>query len=367
MTTAPRILLTQQLPADDHTSSLAEYRGYLNPRLSAEEMLTNSPNMQQNDRYVLQQYVNWSRFQPGFFLVPDLSKYRDFLFDTGLRPATVSIHVTTIRKRLEAIARDRDLLYSLIVQPMTLLEKKAVIDELVERIRNAVHPDATRVRIGVIQDVPDNEHQRLTKDQADELLRAPGVVTLLGLRDTAAIALALCTGIRERELVNLTVADLRQQLDGELALHVRNGKGGKTRMIPYGELVWCLQFVDAWLRSANIQLGAVFRRVFWYATEKHHKVRAETGHMHPGFLNDMLTRYPLVFDNKKVCVEAHDLRRTYARRCYEAGMDELRIQRNMGHVNLQVTRRYIGDLDGKLRRPPAAYAQPADLLAAVGA
>ena len=137
------------------------------------------------------------------------------------------------------------------------------------------------------------------------------------------------------------------------------------RLIPYGELDWCLTFVDAWLRAASIQSGAVFRRVFWYASEKRHKVREDTGHMHPGFVNDMLTRYPLVIGGKQVLVESHDLRRTYARRCYEAGMDEIRIQRNMGHFNLQVTRHYIGDLDGKLRRPPAAYAQPADLLAAV--
>lgn len=45
----------------------------------------------------------------------------------------------------------------------------------------------------------------LTKEQADALLAAPGVDNLLGLRDTAVIAVMLCTGVREAEFSALQV------------------------------------------------------------------------------------------------------------------------------------------------------------------
>ena len=109
------------------------------------------------------------------------------------------------------------------------------------------------------QDGPDAEHLRLTTEQANALLAAPGIHTLRGLRDTAAIALMLCTGIREGELSALDVENLQQRLVGELALHVREGKGCKERLIPYGELSWVLAIVDRWLELTGIETGPVFR------------------------------------------------------------------------------------------------------------
>jgi site-specific recombinase XerD len=63
-----------------------------------------------------------------------------------------------------------------------------------------------------------------------------------GLRDTALIAIALCTGARRTELANLEVRDLRQRLGGELALHIREGKGRKERLV----LMAILPGVCAW-------------------------------------------------------------------------------------------------------------------------
>ena len=108
------------------------------------------------------------------------------------------------------------------------------------------------------QDTADSAHLRLTREQAEILLNAPGVDTLQSLRDTAIIALMLCTGIREAELSALDVKDIGQELGGELALHVREGKGAKERLIPYGELDWCLAIVDKWLAAAGISSGPVF-------------------------------------------------------------------------------------------------------------
>ncbi len=61
-------------------------------------------------------------------------------------------------------------------------------------------------------------------------------------------------------------------------------------------------------------------------------------------------------NGERVWVKSHDLRRTYARRLYEAGMAPLEIQQNLGHADLQTTLGYIGTLGAAQRRPPAVYA-----------
>lgn len=102
-------------------------------------------------------------------------------------------------------------------------------------------------------------HEPDLRAYRDALLVAPGLDDLRGLRDTAVIALLLCTGLREGELHALEVRDLRQRLGGELALHVRKGQGCKERLVSYGELDWVLVVVDAWLEAAGLAKGPDFR------------------------------------------------------------------------------------------------------------
>ncbi len=54
-------------------------------------------------------------------------------------------------------------------------------------------------------------------------------------------------------------------------------------------------------------------------------------------------------------VNPHDLRRSYARLLYEAGVDVVAIQQNMGHVYIRETLSYIGELDAHHRTPPSAF------------
>jgi len=103
-------------------------------------------------------------------------------------------------------------------------------------MKNAADPKHSSVKVKVRQERPDSEHLRLTNEQSSALLAAPGVDTIQGLRVTGVIALMLCTGVREAELSDLDIDDLRQHFGGESALHVREGKGCKERLIPYGKL-----------------------------------------------------------------------------------------------------------------------------------
>lgn len=282
---------------------------------------------------------------------PNMTAYRDELLQ-HLAPATVAAHLSSIRGRYNALLQDnrvRDSIYALAPADASPSDKKAVVDEILQRLENAVKPSAAPVKQTVKQDRADSEHLRLTRQQASALIAAPGVTTLTGLRDTALIALILCTGLREAEACSLNVADLRQRLGGALALHVREGKGAKERLIPYGEMAFCLAFVDAWLKAAGIESGPVFRG--FYKGGKHVRSTRLTARA----VQNIVGGYPLMIDGHLRKVQPHDLRRTYARRLYEAGVDIEAIRQNLGHADQKTTLRYIGTLGAEHRNPPSVY------------
>jgi integrase len=288
---------------------------------------------------------------------PDLAAYAGDLLGRGYAPETVKAHLSTVRgqyRRMMITEAIRDALYELATSQVPghgPADRKALVDEALTRLENAIDPKAAPVKATTHQDRPDAAHLRLTADQANALLAAPGVDTLQGLRDTAAISLLLCTGIREAELSALQVGDLRQRLSGELALHVRHGKGDKARLVPYGDLPWVLAIVDKWLAAAAIDAGPVLRG-FWKGTDA---TALRPGRLCVRAIQDILASYPIMVDGRLVTARPHDLRRTYARRLYEAGVDPVAIQQNLGHASLKTTLGYIGPLDAARRRPPAIY------------
>lgn len=303
-------------------------------------------------RYRLGKFATWlaTRGQPWYN--PDLAAYRDHLL-AKLAPRTVQAHLSTIRSCYTRLIKDnktRDKLYSIAAQVTDdPAQRKAFVDETLTRLENAIDPDKATVKVKTSQDRPDAAHLRLTAAQASALMATPGLGDLVGLRDTSVIALMLCTGIREAELATLDVGDLRQRLGGELALHVRSGKGCKERLIPYGELSWVLAIVDRWLAAAGIEGGAVFRGI--------HKGggRLRPGRLSVRAIQYILAGYPVMVDGELIIVKPHDCRRTYARRLYEAGVDLVAIQQNLGHADVKTTLGYIGTLDASRRRAPAIY------------
>ena len=297
-------------------------------------------------------FMRWMRSEQADWHDPDLAAYRDRLLADGKAPSTVSAHLSTVRARYGALIKSngtRDRLYSMAPADATASDRKAWVDEILTRLQNAVDPDTARVKTKTVQDSPDAAHLRLTRAQAEALMNSPGVGTLQGLRDTAVIALMLASGIRESELSALRVEDLRQRLGGELALHVREGKGCKERLIPYGELSWVLAVVDAWLDAAGISEGYAFRGFY----KGGHRVRS--GRLSVRAIQYIVTRYPVMVDGELVTAHPHDMRRTYARRLYEAGVPLVAIQQNLGHADVKTTLGYIGELDAEQRRAPAVY------------
>lgn len=317
----------------------------------------------------LRYFVDWLAYTGRPWYQPDLAAYRDFLLlersridpETGdqihapLSVESAQAHLSTIRGRYQALLRDdriRDQLYALAPANASPADKKALVDEILNRLQNAIHPNTAPLTKITKQDLTDREHLRLTPSQVRALIRAPGITTLPGLRNTAMISILACTGIREAELVALDVSDLRQRVGTELALLVREGKGSKQRLVPYGPLDWCLVYVARWMEAATIYRGSVFRG-FYKGYRKVRPTRITTR-----AVNLIMNRLPISIEGELHTVTPHDLRRTYARNAYEQGMDMEQIRQNLGHASIQTTQRYIGVLDASQRRPPDMFAPP---------
>lgn len=297
-------------------------------------------------RHRLNKYVAWLATSEQHWAVPNLVAYREYLLDVEqLSPESVSVHLSSVRSRYRDIMLDRNLFFSLIPPQQNFAERKALVDELLARIQSAIDPRLTHVKTRSIQDRPDSHYFRLSREQARELLSMPDTTTLAGRRDRALIATLLCTGIREGELCGLEVRDLKQALSGELALHVRHGKGRKERMIPYGGWKWCLPMIELWLRSAEIYSGSVFRGL-----RKGERVRKTA--LNERTVQKILAKYQIFVDGVPVVVQPHDCRRTYARWLFDSGVKVDAIRQNMGHQSIEMTFRYIGPSDVSDRLPP---------------
>lgn len=317
------------------------------------------------------QFSHWLTRMGGFWYVPDLQSYVDYLADDHeifdprarmlkpaerLSPSSIQSHLYSIIGRYKKLLKSndvRDILYASYPRNGGEADRKAWVDEILTRLNNSIQSVELPAVIKM-QDMSDDSHVRLSSGQAQALLSLPDLETPKGLRDGAVIALLLSTGVREAELANLRVGDLRKQYGGKNALYIRKGKGAKQRMVVYGHLEDCLIYVGAWLRHAQIDMRDQEAFVFRGFFRGYKKIR-ETP-ITPRAIQDILSGYPLSDEfGFPLEVRPHDLRRTYARLAHDAGMDLIAIQQNLGHADIKTTLRYIGNLDAEQRATPSLF------------
>lgn len=305
--------------------------------------------------YRLALFQTWLNRRGERWFACNLAAYRDTLLEQGYATGTVRGHLSTIRARLKRLNDNdlRDMLYALVPASFSAADRKAFVDEIVARLENALKPEQATVKSISRQDVVDSQQVRLNERQCNDLVHQMHIHLLSGMRDLALVSLMMTTGLREQEAVDLTTDDLRQSVNGELVLLVREGKGKKQRAIPYGDNRFVLQIVDKWLKRAGIQSGSVFRG--FYKPRKDKKGNILSPKMRPSLsvraVQNIIASYPVADDDGNlITVHPHDLRRTYARRQYEMGLDPVKIQQNLGHSDLSTTLGYIGSLDMQSRR-----------------
>ena len=263
-----------------------------------------SRSSQRSYDHAIREFIDWYCSEPRLaFNKTVVTRYRINLEQAKYASSTINLRLAAIR-RLAYEAADCGLLSP----------------DLAAGIRRVKGVKKHGMRIG----------NWLTADQGKRLLTAFGGEDLRSNRDYAMIAVLLGCGLRRAEVAGLTVEDL-QQREEHWVIADLVGKGGHVRTVPVP--TWVKLAVDSWLTAAGISTGPVFR-----AINKAHRIATS------GFSPKVI--WGVVKAGSAKCgldrVAPHDLRRTCARLCHEAGGELEQIQFLLGHVSVQTTERYLG-------------------------
>lgn len=166
--------------------------------------------------------------------------------------------------------------------------------------------------------------------EAEQVLSQPNVHEVKGIRDRAILEVFYSTGIRRMELKKLRTRDVDFEKG---TLMVREGKGGKDRMIPIGDraLAWIkkyLQEVRCDLVYEQTDCGYLFLSVIQF----NHPLSVS-------MLTSLISQYIKEADIDKVG-SCHLFRHTMATMMLEHGADIRYIQAMLGHSKLDTTQIY---------------------------
>jgi site-specific recombinase XerD len=269
-------------------------------------VLTSLPSKesQRGYRHAIDEFITWYCSEPRLsFNKAVVTRYRIHLESRQLAPGTINGRLAAVR-RLAYEAADSGLL----------------TPDLAAGIRRVKGPKNLGVRLG----------NWLTADQAKALCQVPDPSTLKGKRDRALLAVLVGCGLRRKEAAELDLANL-QRRDDHWAVVDLVGKGQHVRTVPVPD--WVKGAIDAWLASGGISKGRVFRCV------------CRAGKTWGTGVTERVVWHVVKDCAKKAGVEnlaPHDLRRTCARLCRDAGGELDQIQFLLGHVSVQTTERYLG-------------------------
>jgi integrase/recombinase XerD len=183
----------------------------------------------------------------------------------------------------------------------------------------------------------------MTRREVERLLAQPNVETPLGLRDRAMLELLYSSGLRSSELRGLTLYDVNT---GEGEVLVREGKGGKDRVAPVGDVA--AKYVELYVKEARPKiLGGKEDPGWLFLGRTGRKLDAVSLNRH------IIQRYALRA-GLKTHVTTHGFRHTCATHLLKGRASLRHIQALLGHKSLESTQIYTrveaGDLKRELRR-----------------
>jgi site-specific recombinase XerD len=153
----------------------------------------------------------------------------------------------------------------------------------------------------------------------------------LALRNRALVELVYSAGLRSAEAVALDLGDV--DFEQEL-VHVREGKGGKDRVVPLGEEASAL--VARYLREARPELARGAENALFISARGR---RLDTSTL------------------RRLVPHPHRLRHAFATHLLEGGADLRTIQELLGHSSLSTTQMY-SHVDAKRLRRVYDHAHP---------
>ena len=261
----------------------------------------------------LNEFLAWFRQapRPGFTKAT-VSAWRVSLEERRLGSSSIIVRMSAIRK-LAAEAADNGLL----------------APELAAGIARVKSAKSVGIRAG----------NWLSARQAQNLLNAPDITILRGLRDRAILAVLFGCGLRRSEVAALTFTHV-QQRDGRWCIVDLYGKHGRVRTVPMPN--WVKVAIDAWTVPSGLAEGHVFRPVI-----RGDRVAGER--LGEKVVWQMLRQYAASVGVPGIA--PHDARRTCAKLCRAAGGELEQIQILLGHASVQTTERYLGTKQDLVHAP----------------
>lgn len=170
----------------------------------------------------------------------------------------------------------------------------------------------------------------LTEGQVEALLAAPDSDTALGIRDRSMLELMYASGLRVSELVTLKAWHV------DRAAHVLRitGKGGKERLVPFGEVAgqWLHRYLiearpeilggqaseDLFVTARGVKAGRAMSRVMFWSLVKRYALQAGI----------------------RTSISPHTLRHAFATHLLNHGADLRVVQMLLGHADISTTTIY---------------------------
>lgn len=241
---------------------------------------------------------------------------------------SVNAKLSAVRKLLRAVADDT----TDIQVKMVLRDWASVADA-----KETVKQDKTETDYGI----------RLTLASVDQLVNGIDTTTIKGLRDRALIAVMVGAGLRVGEAVKLTLREvfLTENDAGQRGIRVAKGKHNKSRVVVLkGWNSWVIEAVKAYTDALGLTVmehadHPVFRGVkrakgnSYTSTDRRLSLRGG---------QRAVEAYDADYRGEVIRVNAHDLRRTYAKISKDAGMSWDALRENMGHSSVTITENYVG-------------------------
>ena len=259
---------------------------------------------QRTYEHAIREFIDWYCSETRLaFNKTVVTRYRIALEQKQYAPATINLRLAAVR-RLAYEAADCGLL-------------SADLAAGIRRVRGARR---LGIRIG----------NWLTADEGNRLLGAFGDPGPRQLRNRAMVSVLIGCGLRQAEAATPKIEDI-QLREGHWIIADLKGKGGHIRTVPVPD--WVKAKIDAWTASAGLTSGIFFRAI--------NKAGRTWGN---GFTPKVI--WSIVKEAATITglsnLAPHDLRRTCARLCHQAGGELEQIQFLLGHVSIETTERYLG-------------------------
>jgi integrase len=263
-----------------------------------------SPSSQRSYDHAIREFIDWYCSEPRLaFNKTVVTRYRISLEQRNYAPSTINLRLAAVR-RLAYEASDCGLLSP----------------DLAAGIRRVKGARRLGVRIG----------NWLTAEEGRRMIGSFGSSALKQRRNRAMIAVLIGCGLRRAEAAALKFEDV-QLWEEHWVIADLNGKGGHIRTVPMPN--WVKTAIDEWAIVAGINSGPLFRAI--------NKAGRVWGN---GFTPKVI--WSIVKEGAANCglvgLAPHDLRRTCARLCHQAGGELEQIQFLLGHVSIETTERYLG-------------------------